>query len=265
VTIRKFAKDGFTVDDLIRIGTLTAPMVEFMRACVRGRLNVLVSGGTGSGKTTTLNALSAFIPETERIITIEDAAELQLRQEHVIALETRPSNVEGRGRVSVRDLLINSLRMRPDRIVVGECRGGEALDMLQAMNTGHDGSMTTVHANNPRESISRLETMVLMAGADLPNRAIREQIGSAINIIVQQSRLRDGARRVVRITEVLGFEGEHVTLQDIFAFKQTGIGEDGTVLGTLQPTGVIPFFLEHLTAAGEGLPLEMFEPAPPAE
>ncbi|MFN2569589.1 MAG: CpaF family protein [Candidatus Dormibacteria bacterium] len=260
VTIRKFAKDGFTVSDLIRIGTLTQEMVTFLQACVRGRLNVLVSGGTGSGKTTTLNALSAFIPETERIVTIEDAAELQLRQEHVIALETRPANVEGRGRVSVRDLLINALRMRPDRIVVGECRGGEALDMLQAMNTGHDGSMTTVHANSAKESISRLETMVLMAGTDLPNRAIREQIGSAINVIVQQSRLRDGTRRVVSIAEVLGFDGEHVQLQEIFAFRQTGIAEDGTVLGVLTPTGAIPQLMDHLQAAGEGLPQEMFGP-----
>jgi len=262
VTIRKFAKDGFTVADLVRIGSLTQDMMTFLRACVRGRLNVLVSGGTGSGKTTTLNALSAFIPETDRIVTIEDAAELQLRQDHVIALETRPSNVEGRGRVTVRDLLINALRMRPDRIVVGECRGGEALDMLQAMNTGHDGSMTTVHANNPKESISRLETMVLMAGADLPNRAIREQIGSAINIIVQQSRLRDGTRRVVSIAEVLGFDGEHVQLQEIFAFHQTGIAEDGAVLGALTPSGVVPAVMELLSAAGEGLPTEMFFPGP---
>jgi pilus assembly protein CpaF len=260
VTIRKFAKEAFTVEDLVTFGSITPDMIRYLRACVRGRLNVVVSGGTGSGKTTTLNILSSFIPEDERIVTIEDAAELQLRQDHVVTLETRPANIEGRGRVSIRELVINSLRMRPDRIVIGECRGGEALDMLQAMNTGHDGSLTTLHANNPRECVGRLETLVLMAGAELPSRAIREQIGSAVNIIVQQSRLRDGSRKVVSITEVIGCEGGEVQLQEIFAFRQTGIDEDGTVAGGYTPTGVIPHFLEHLTTEGEGLPEEMFQP-----
>jgi pilus assembly protein CpaF len=260
VTIRKFAKEAFTVENLIDFGSITGDMVRFLRACVRGRLNVVVSGGTGSGKTTTLNILSSFIPEDERIVTIEDAAELQLRQEHVVTLETRPANIEGRGRVSIRELVINSLRMRPDRIVIGECRGGEALDMLQAMNTGHDGSLTTLHANNAKEAVSRLETLVLMAGADLPSRAIREQIGSAVNIIVQQSRLRDGSRKVVSISEVLGTDGESVVLQDIFSFRQTGIDDDGKVIGSYAPTGVLPHFLEHLTAEGEGLPETMFQP-----
>ncbi|HEX4579621.1 MAG TPA: CpaF family protein [Candidatus Dormibacteraeota bacterium] len=259
LTIRKFAKEAFTVDDLVNFGTITEDMVRFLRACVRGRLNVIVSGGTGSGKTTTLNLLSSFIPEDERIVTIEDAAELQLRQEHVVTLETRPANIEGRGRVTIRELVINSLRMRPDRIVIGECRGGEALDMLQAMNTGHDGSLTTLHANNAKECIGRLETLVLMAGAELPSRAIREQIGSAVNIIVQQSRMRDGTRKVVSITEVLGTDGEHVVLQEIFAFRQTGLGEDGQVLGGFAPTGVVPHFLDHLEAEGEGVPVEIFQ------
>ena len=260
MTIRKFAKEAFTVDDLLAFGTMTADMVRFLRACVRGRLNVVVSGGTGSGKTTTLNLLSSFIPEDERIVTIEDAAELQLRQEHVVTLETRPANIEGRGRVSIRELVINSLRMRPDRIVIGECRGGEALDMLQAMNTGHDGSLTTLHANNAKECIGRLETLVLMAGAELPSRAIREQIGSAVNIIVQQSRMRDGTRKVVSVTEVLGTDGEHVQLQEIFGFRQTGLDEDGKVLGGFAPTGIIPHFFDHLAAEGEGVPLELFQP-----
>jgi pilus assembly protein CpaF len=260
VTIRKFAKEALTIDDLVKYGSVTEDMVTFMRACVRARLNVVVSGGTGSGKTTTLNILSAFIPEDERIVTIEDAAELQLKQEHVVTLETRPANVEGRGRVTIRDLVINSLRMRPDRIVIGECRGGEALDMLQAMNTGHDGSLTTLHANNPKECIGRLETLVLMAGAELPSRAIREQIGSAINIIVQQSRLRDGTRKIVSVTEVLGCDGEQVHLQEIFHFKQTGVDEEGRVLGTLQPTGVVPHFLAHLVSEGEGVPESIFRP-----
>ncbi len=260
VTIRKFAKEAFTVEDLEKFGSVTDDMMRYLRACVRGRLNVVVSGGTGSGKTTTLNILSSFIPEDERIVTIEDAAELQLRQEHVVTLETRPANIEGRGRVSIRELVINSLRMRPDRIVVGECRGGEALDMLQAMNTGHDGSLTTLHANNAHECIGRLETLVLMAGAELPSRAIREQIGSAVNIIVQQSRLRDGSRKVVSVTEVLGCEGGEVQLQDIFVFRQTGLDEDGKVIGHFTATGVTPHFLEHLSAEGEELPLEIFEP-----
>jgi pilus assembly protein CpaF len=260
VTIRKFAKEAFTVDDLVTFGSVTPDMIRYLRACVRGRLNVIVSGGTGSGKTTTLNMLSGFIPEDERIVTIEDAAELQLRQEHVVTLETRPANIEGRGQVSIRELVINSLRMRPDRIVIGECRGGEALDMLQAMNTGHDGSLTTLHANNPRECVGRLETLVLMAGAELPSRAIREQIGSAVNIIVQQSRLRDGSRKVVSITEVIGCEAGEVQLQEIFAFRQTGIDDDGKVEGGFTPTGVLPHFLEHLATEGEVLPEEIFQP-----
>jgi len=264
VTIRKFSKDPLSVDDLIRFGTATQDMFDFIRACVRSRLNIVVSGGTGSGKTTTLNILSGYIPGDERIVTIEDAAELQLRQEHVVTLETRPANVEGRGAVHIRELVINSLRMRPDRIVVGECRGGEALDMLQAMNTGHDGSLTTVHANSPQDVLARLETMVLMAGADLPSRAIREQIGSAINLIVHQSRLRDGTRKITNITEVLGFSQDHVELQDIFVFKQTGVDDDGNVLGSLMPTGTVPGCMEHLTAFGEAVDPAMFNPPRPA-
>jgi pilus assembly protein CpaF len=261
VTIRKFTKEALEIDDLVRLGSITSDMIKFLRACVRARLNVVVSGGTGSGKTTTLNVLSSFIPSDERIVTIEDAAELQLRQEHVVTLETRPANVEGRGRIAIRDLVINALRMRPDRIVVGECRGGEALDMLQAMNTGHDGSLTTLHANNPRDCISRLETMVLMAGAELPSRAIREQIGSAINVIVHQARLRDGTRKIVNITEVLGTDDNHdVKLQEIFAFRQTGIDEDGRVIGSFMPTGNIPTFMDHLRAAGERMNEAMFQP-----
>jgi pilus assembly protein CpaF len=259
VTIRKFAKEALTADDLVRFGSITPEMLAFLRACVRARLNVVVSGGTGSGKTTTLNILSGFIPEDERIVTIEDAAELQLRQDHVVTLETRPANVEGRGRVTIRDLVINALRMRPDRIVVGECRGGEALDMLQAMNTGHDGSLTTLHANNPWDALARLETMVLMAGAELPSRAIREQIGSAINLIVQQSRLRDGTRRVVSITEVLGAKGGEVEIQEIFSFRQRGVDpETGRVHGDMVATGVIPGALDTLRAEGETVPEEIF-------
>src|SRR5579884_1783944 len=260
VTIRKFAKDPLTIDNLLSFGSVTQEMVDFLRSCVRSRMNVVVSGGTGSGKTTTLNILSSFIPDDERIVTIEDAAELQLRQEHVVTLETRPANVEGRGRIAIRDLVINSLRMRPDRIVVGECRGGEALDMLQAMNTGHDGSLTTLHANNPRDCTSRLETMVLMAGAELPSRAIREQIGSAVNVIVHQSRLRDGSRKIVSITEVLGAEDNEVRLQELFAFRQTGIDGDGKVLGFFTPTGAVPTFMEHLATSGEGLNDGIFKP-----
>ncbi len=260
MTIRKFSKKPYTVDNLIEFGTLTADMAKFLNACVRARLNILVSGGTGSGKTTSLNVLSSFIPEEERIVTVEDAAELQLNQEHVITLESRPSTVEGRGRIAIRDLVVNCLRMRPDRIVVGECRGGEALDMLQAMNTGHDGSLTTIHANSPRDSLNRLETLVLMAGTELPSRAIREQITSAINVIIQQSRLRDGKRKITSIAEVLGMEGDSIKVQEIFTFKQTGVAKDGQVQGYFTVTGVIPKYFQHLQAAGEGLPESMFTP-----
>jgi pilus assembly protein CpaF len=263
MTIRKFAAEKMTIDDLIRYQSITREMAEFMRACVRSRLNVLVSGGTGSGKTTTLNIMSGFIPMDERIITIEDAAELQLHQDHVVTLESRPANVEGRGRVSIRDLVVNSLRMRPDRIVVGECRGGEALDMLQAMNTGHDGSLTTIHANTPQDTMNRLETLVLMSGAELPSRAIREQIASAIDIVVQQSRMRDGTRKIVNISEITGIEGEKVKLQDIFVFKQTGVDGEGRVMGYFTATGIVPQCMEHLMESGEEVPLSIFEPATP--
>jgi pilus assembly protein CpaF len=260
MTIRKFSAERLNVDDLIRFETMTREMAEFLRACVRARLNILVSGGTGSGKTTTLNVVSSFIPDDERIITVEDAAELQLHQDHVVTLESRPSNVEGRGRISIRDLVINCLRMRPDRIVVGECRGGEALDMLQAMNTGHDGSLTTVHANNPKDTMNRLETLVLMAGAELPSRAIREQIASAIDIVVQQARLRDGTRKVVNISEVVGIEGESIKIQDIFIFKQTGVDEEGKVEGYFTATGIVPECMEHLLESGEEVAPSIFEP-----
>jgi pilus assembly protein CpaF len=263
MTIRKFSAEKMNVDDLIRYETLTREMAEFLRACVRGRLNILVSGGTGSGKTTTLNVVSGFIPDDERIVTIEDAAELQLHQDHVVTLESRPPNVEGRGRISIRDLVINCLRMRPDRIVVGECRGGEALDMLQAMNTGHDGSLTTVHANNPQDTMNRLETLVLMAGAELPSRAIREQIASAIDIVVQQARLRDGTRKVVNISEVVGIEGERIKIQDIFLFKQTGVDEEGRVEGYFTATGIVPECMEYLLESGQTVALSVFEPATP--
>ncbi len=258
LTIRKFAKEPLTVDDLIGFGTLTRDMADLLRACVEGKLNIVVAGGTGSGKTTTLNVLSSFIPDDERIVTVEDAAELQLRQEHVVTLETRPPNIEGKGAITMRDLVRNSLRMRPDRIVVGEVRSGEALDMLQAMNTGHDGSLTTGHANSPRDTLSRLETMVLMAGMDLPVRAIREQIASAVDVIVQQARLRDGSRRITHITEVQGMEGEVITLQDIFVFEQTGKDEAGRITGRLKPTGIRPKFIEKLAANGIQLAPEIF-------
>jgi pilus assembly protein CpaF len=265
MTIRKFAAEKLNIDDLIRFNSVTREMAEFLRACVRSRLNILVSGGTGSGKTTTLNIISNFIQEDERIITVEDAAELQLQQEHVVTLESRPPNVEGRGRISIRDLVINCLRMRPDRIVVGECRGGEALDMLQAMNTGHDGSLTTVHANSPNDTMNRLETLVLMAGADLPSRAIREQIASAIDIVVQQARLRDGTRKVTNISEVIGIENERIQLQDLFAFKQTGVDQEGRVKGYFTATGIVPQCMEHLLESGEEVPISIFEPTSPNE
>jgi pilus assembly protein CpaF len=257
ITIRKFSRDPLTVDDLIRFGTLTEAMAEFLAICVRCRLNIVVSGGTGSGKTTLLNVLSSFIPADERIVTIEDAAELQLRQVHVVSLESRPANIEGKGAIPIRELVRNALRMRPDRIIVGEVRGGEALDMLQAMNTGHDGSLTTGHANTPRDMLSRLETMVLMSGMDLPVRAIREQIASAIDVIVQQTRLRDGSRKVTRISEVQGMEGDVIVLQDVFAFVQHGV-EDGKVIGELRPTGIRPKFAERFEEAGIMVSPELF-------
>ncbi|WP_158737973.1 CpaF family protein [Alteribacillus sp. YIM 98480] len=250
ITIRKFSKDPFTVEDLIRFGTMTEEMARFIEACVEAKLNIFVSGGTGSGKTTTLNVLSSFISNEDRIVTIEDAAELQLGQEHVVSLETRPPNIEGKGAITIRDLVRNSLRMRPDRIVIGEVRSGEALDMLQAMNTGHDGSLATGHANSPRDMISRLETMVLMAGMELPVKAIRDQIAGALDVIIQQSRLRDGTRRITSITEVQGLEGDIIVLQEIFTFQQMGIDENGKIIGKLVPTGVRPKFYEHMEHQG---------------
>jgi pilus assembly protein CpaF len=257
LTIRKFSKKPLTVEDLIRFGSLTPEIAEFLRACIIGRLNSVVAGGTGSGKTTLLNVLSSFIPDGERIITVENAAELQLRQEHVVTLESRPPNIEGKGAVTIQDLVINCLRMRPDRIVVGECRSGEALDMLQAMNTGHDGSLTTLHANSPRDTIARLEVMCLMAGMDLPLRAIREQIASAVDLLCQQQRLRDGSRRVTHITEVQGMEGEMITMSDIFEFEQTGI-EGGKIIGRIRPTGIRPKFTDRIEDAGIHLPPSVF-------
>ncbi len=260
LTIRKFARDPFKIHDLIDMDTLTQEMADLLKACVEGKLNIVISGGTGSGKTTTLNVLSSFIPADERIVTIEDAAELQLRQEHIVTLEARPANIEGRGAVTIRDLVRNSLRMRPDRIVVGEVRSGEALDMLQAMNTGHDGSMTTGHANSPRDMVSRMETMVLMAGMDLPVRAIREQISSAIDLVIQQSRLRDGSRKITHLTEIQGMEGDVITMQDIFVFDQTGRDANGKIIGRYKPTGIRPKFVEKLLANGIKLPAELFWP-----
>jgi pilus assembly protein CpaF len=257
ITIRKFSASPFTVDDLIRFGTATPEMFDFLRACVEARLNIFVSGGTGSGKTTTLNVLSSFIPNDERIVTVEDAAELQLRQEHVVTLESRPPNIEGRGAITIRELVRNCLRMRPDRIIVGECRGGEALDMLQAMNTGHDGSMSTGHANTPRDMLSRLETMVLMAGVDLPLRAIREQVSSAVDLIVHQTRMKDGTRRIEYITEVQGMEGDIVVMQDVFLFEQTGL-VDGKIQGRLKATGIRPKFVEKFEIMGIHLPRGLF-------
>ena len=261
LTIRKFAKRTLTVDDFIRFGTWTRNAAEFMKACVIMRKNIIVAGGTGSGKTTLLNLLSGFIPSDERIVTVEDAAELKLVQPHVVRLEARPPNIEGRGAVTIRDLVKNCLRMRPDRIIVGECRGGEALDMLQAMNTGHDGSLTTVHANSPRDVISRLETMVLMSGMELPSRAIREQIASAVDIIIHESRLSDGSRKVVAISEVTGLEGQNVVMQDIFTFRQSGVDEHGRVHGVFRPTGAVPTFYEHLKSRGLRLAPAMFDPS----
>jgi len=257
ITIRVFAKIPFTMEDFVELGTFTPELAEFVEASVKARLNVIVTGGTGSGKTTTLNVLSGYIPNDERIITIENAAELQLQQEHVVSLESRLPNIEGKGEVTIRDLVINSLRMRPDRIIVGEVRGGEALDMLQAMNTGHDGGMTTLHCNSPRDALARLETMVLMAGEDLPHRAIREQIASAIHLIIHQERMRDGSRKVVQVTEVQGMEGDVIVLQDIFAFEQLGY-EGGKIIGQLRPTGVRPKFVESIEAAGIYLPPHIF-------
>lgn len=259
ITIRKFSRDPFQVEDLINFGTLNAAMAKFLQACVVARLNIVVSGGTGSGKTTTLNCLSGFIPADERIVTIEDAAELQLRQNHVVTLETRPPNIEGKGAITMRDLVRNSLRMRPNRIVVGEVRGGEALDMLQAMNTGHDGSLTTGHANSPRDMLSRLETMVMMAGMELPIRAIRDQVSAAIDIIVQQNRMRDGSRKITNICEIVGMEGDVITLQDIFTFAQTGREPGGRLLGEFKPTGIRPKCFEKLQAAGVLLPPDIFQ------
>jgi pilus assembly protein CpaF len=263
LTIRKFAVDPYQEADLINFGTITQRVADFARACVRGRLNVLISGGTGSGKTTTLNVMSSYIPGDERIVTVEDAAELQLHQEHVLTLESRPSNIEGKGAITIRDLVRNTLRMRPDRIVVGEVRGAEALDMLQAMNTGHDGSLTTVHSNSPRDTLSRIETMVLMAGFDLPVRAIREQIAAAVDLIIHVSRLKDGTRRVTHVTEVEGMEGEIITLQDIFLFDYgMGVDEEGVYKGRLKATGIRPTFSEDLENQGIRLPADLFDPEP---
>jgi pilus assembly protein CpaF len=261
ITIRKFKKDKLSIQQLVDFGSLTQNMAEFLRACVRAHLNIVISGGTGSGKTTLLNVLSSYIQEEERIVTIEDAAELQLQQDHVVRLETKVPNTDGKGAVSIRDLVRNSLRMRPDRIVVGECRGGEALDMLQAMNTGHDGSLTTLHANTPRDALSRLETMVLMSGMDLPLKVVRQQISSAVDLIVQQTRLKDGARKVTAVTEVVGMEGDTVVMTDIFKFEQTGVGPGGKILGELKPTGIRPIFGPKLEAAGFKLGAEIFMPA----
>ncbi|WP_033170560.1 CpaF family protein [Selenomonas sp. ND2010] len=260
ITIRKFSKKPLSVENLISFGTMDEKMATFLRACVRARINILVSGGTGSGKTTTLNVISSFIPERERIVTIEDAAELRLQQEHVVTLESRPANIEGKGQITIRDLVRNALRMRPDRIIVGEVRSGEALDMLQAMNTGHDGSLTTAHANSPRDALSRLETMVLMSGLELPVRAIREQISSAIDLIIQQSRIRDGSRKITYITEVQHMEDNTITTQDIFRYEQTGFDENGKAIGHFVPTGLQPGFLDKFELNGVEIPEDFFMP-----
>ena len=263
LTIRKFSPDPFSDKDLITFGTFSPAVRDFLHACVVGRRNLIISGGTGSGKTTTLNVISSFLPEDERIVTIEDAAELQLHQRHVLRMESRPANIEGKGHISIRDLVRNALRMRPDRIVVGEVRDGAALDMLQAMNTGHEGSITTIHANSPRDSLSRLETMVLMAGMELPVRAIREQVAGALDLIVQQARLKDGSRRIVQITEVVGMEGDVITLQDLFVFDwAAGRDAQGRFLGELVPTGIRPAFTQDLADLGVALPLPLFIPPP---
>jgi len=263
LTIRKFSADPYQADDLISFGTMTRQVVELLEACVRGRLNMLVSGGTGAGKTTTLNVLSSFLPDDERIITIEDAAELRLQQPHVVRLEYRPPNIEGRGEVTIRDLVRNSLRMRPDRIVVGEVRGGEALDMMQAMNTGHDGSISTIHCNSPRDALARLETMAMMSGMDIGIRAIREQISSALQVIVHQSRMKDGTRRITHVTEIVGMEGDVITLQDLFLFDYSaGIDENGKFLGALKSTGLRPRFLDRLQERGVSIAVEVFAPVP---
>jgi pilus assembly protein CpaF len=259
LTIRKFSVDPYTVEDLIGFGTLTQGMAAFLAACVKIKLNILVSGGSGAGKTTLLNVLSSFIPEGERVVTVEDAAELKLHQPHVVRLESRPPNIEGKGEIRIRDLVRNCLRMRPDRIVVGEVRGGEALDMLQAMNTGHEGSISTIHSNTPRDALARIETMVMMAGMDLPSRAIREQVAAAIHMIVQVSRLSDGSRKVVSVSEIQGMEGNVIVLQDLFVYQQKGIGEGGKVLGSMQPTGMVPRFIDRFNASGTHLPAEIFK------
>ncbi|HUY61548.1 MAG TPA: CpaF family protein [Candidatus Dormibacteraeota bacterium] len=257
LTIRKFSRDPLQIGDLISFGSITESAASFVQACVQARANIMISGGTGTGKTTLLNVCSSFIPPDERIVTIEDAAELQLHQEHICRMEARPADLRGEGRIAIRDLVINSLRMRPDRIVVGECRGGEALDMLQAMNTGHDGSMTTIHANSPRDCLARLETLVLMAGMELPQKAIRQQVSSAINLIIQLSRLRDGSRRVTAITELVGMEGETITMQDIFTLDTRGADADGRIIAELIPTGIRPQFIDRLFAMGLPLPAEL--------
>ena len=264
ITIRKFRKDKLKAEDLVAYGSLTQSMADFLQACVKARFNIIISGGTGSGKTTLLNVMSGFIPESERIITIEDAAELQLQQDHVMRMETKSANADGLHAVTIRELVKNSLRMRPDRIVVGEVRGGEALDMLQAMNTGHDGSLTTVHANTPRDALSRIETLVLMAGMDLPLKVVRQQVSSAVDLIVQQTRLKDGQRKVTAVTEVAGMEGEIIVLSDIFKFTQTGVTADGKVQGEVHATGIRPNFTPRLEAAGFKLTAEIFAPKPPS-
>jgi pilus assembly protein CpaF len=257
LTVRKFARNPITLEQLIEFGTITPESLQFLKACVESKLNLIISGGTGSGKTTLLNILSQFIPADERIITVENAAELQLRQEHVVTLESRPPNIEGRGEVTIRQLVINCLRMRPDRIIVGEIRDEAALDMLQAMNTGHDGSMTTAHSNSPRDTLARLETMVMMAGMELPVRAIREQVSSAIDLIVHQERMRDGTRKVVNVTEVSGMEGDVITMTDIFVFEQSGF-EGGKIIGRLRPTGLRPKFMDKIETSGIHLPPSIF-------